>query len=212
MRRFVIESVLKSGGAVVLAVAALVGTPPAWSSSLRPVNLPQMVQQSDRIVVGRAVSEWTGRDERGFPATRTTFEVSQVLKGGPLQKIEIKQLGVTKVQPDGLATWIDGMPRYKQGTEYLLFLNPDSIFGFTMPVGAFQGAFEVQRAEPGKKAVLNGIGNANLLLGLEPEDLARLGLTADKFPFVSRGRGPLHLDELTGMVERLGGIGKGVSR
>jgi hypothetical protein len=210
MRRFSFQSVLRKGGPVVLAVTALVSAPPAWSSSLRPVNLPQMVQQADRIVVGRAVSEWTGRDERGFPATRTTFEVSQVLKGGPLRKIEIKQLGVTKVQPDGLATWIDGMPRYQQGSEYLLFLNPDSIFGFTMPVGAFQGAFEVRQAEPGKKVVLNAIGNANLLLGLEAEDLARHGLTADKFPFVSRGRGPLHLDELAGMIERLGG--KEVSR
>lgn len=210
MRRMPFESVLKRIGPVALAMAALVTAPPVWSSSLRPVNLPEMVLQADRIVVGRAVSEWTGRDEHGFPATLTTFEVSQVLKGGPMQRVRVKQLGVTKVQPDGLATWIDGMPRYQQGAEYLLFLNPDSMYGFTMPVGAFQGAFEIRVAGPGKKAVLNGVNNANLLRGIEAEDLARLGLTPEAFPFVSRGRGPLHLDELAGMVERLSG--RGVSR
>ncbi len=212
MSRIPFESVLKRIGSAVLAMAALVTAPPVWSSSLRPVNLPEMVQQADRIVVGRAVSEWTGRDEHRFPATITTFEVTQVLKGGPLQRIEVKQLGVTKVQPDGLATWIEGMPRYQKGSEYLLFLSPNSIYGFTMPVGAFQGAFEIRLAGPGKKAVLNGVNNANLLRGLEAEDLARLGLTPEAFPFVSRGRGPLHLDELAGMVERLNASGRGVSR
>ena len=138
MRRKAKQSVLKIFGPIGFAVSILLIAPPVWSSSLRPVNLPQMVQQADRIVVGRAVSEWTGRDERRFPATITTFEVSQVLKGGPIQRIAVKQLGVTKVQPDGLATWIEGMPRYQQGSEYLLFLNPDSLYGFTMPVGAFQ--------------------------------------------------------------------------
>src|SRR5881409_635554 len=134
MRSFPMERVPRRLGPVAIAAAAFVIAPAAWSSSLRPVNLPEMVLQADRIVVGRAVSEWTGRDEHGFPATITTFEVSQVLKGSPLQRIEVKQLGVTKIQPDGLATWIDGMPRYRQGSEYLLFLRPPSIYGFTMPV------------------------------------------------------------------------------
>lgn len=189
--------------ALVTAALSLVATEPAWCSSLTPVNLPDMVRQADRIVVGRAVSEWTGRDGRGLPATVTTFEVSRVLKGGPWRRIEVKQLGVTRVQPDGLAAFIEGMPRYRPGAEYLLFLSPDSVLGFTMPIGAFQGAFEVRAAEPGRKAVLNGLDNANLLRGLEAEDLAGLGLTPDAFPFVARGRGPLPLEEMARMIERL---------
>src|SRR5262245_36136686 len=157
-------------GFLILVAVVLAAASAAEASSLPPVNLPEMVQQADRIVVGRAVSEWTGRDQHRLPATITTFEVSQVLKGGPIRRIEVKQLGVTQTQPDGLAVWIDGMPRYQQGAEYLLFLNPDSILGFTMPVGAFQGAFEVRPAERGKKSILNALDNANLLRGLEAED------------------------------------------
>ncbi len=197
---------------IAFAVAGLGIAFPIWASSLRPVNLPEMVRQADRIVIGRVLSETTGRDERGFPATVTTFEISRVLKGGPWRRLEVKQLGVTKVQPDGLATWIDGMPRYRPGAEYLLFLKPDSVLGFTMPVGAFQGAFEVRPAEPGQMAILNELDNANLLRGLEAGDLARLGLTPDVFPFVTRGRGPLHLEEMAAMVARLSGGEKGVSQ
>jgi hypothetical protein len=211
MNRASLTPLRKFPGFALLIAIALAATSTARASSLPPVNLPEMVRQADRIVVGRAVSEWTGRDQHRLPATITTFEISQVLKGGPIGRIEVKQLGVTQAQPDGLAVWIDGMPRYQQGAEYLLFLNPDSVYGFTMPVGAFQGAFEVRPAERGKKSILNAVNNANLLRGLEAEDMARLGLTPDRFPFVSRGRGPMHLDEIAGMIERLGD-GKGVSR
>ena len=197
--------------AVATVTASLAVAVVSWCSSLVPVNLPEMVRQADRIVVATAVSEWTGRDDRGIPATATTFEVAHVLKGRPLVRVEIKQFGVTKVQPDGLATWIEGMPRYQKGSEYLLFLKPDSVLGFTMPVGAFQGAFEVRPAGQGKKAIVNALNNANLLKGLEAEELSRLGLAPESFPFVSRGRGPLHLDEMERMVERLDG-GKGVAR
>src|SRR5437867_1329315 len=177
--------------AVVATVAAALAVPVvSWSSSLVPVNLPEMVRQADRIVVATAVSERTGRDNRGIPATVTTFKISQVLKGAHVAQIEVKQFGVTKVQPDGLAAWIEGMRRYQQCSEYHLFLKPDSVFGFTMPVGAFQGAFDVRPAGPGKKAIVNALGNANLLRGLETEDLARLGLTPESFPYVARGRGP----------------------
>lgn len=188
-----------------MAVAGIALTTPAWSSSLVPVNLPEMVGKADRIVVARAVDQWTGRDERGIPANITTFDISRSLKGGPLRTLRVKQFGVTRVQPDGLAAWIEGMPRYEKGREYLLLLGPDSRLGFTMPVGAFQGAFEIRAAGGGRKAAVNGVGNANLLRGIDEEGLARLGLAADEFPFVTRGRGPMHLEELETMIGRLVG-------
>jgi len=196
-------------GAAALVIGAAL---PAGAASLRPVNLPEMVERSNRIFVGRAVDEWTGRDERGLPATVTTFEVSRTLRGGPLSSVKVKQLGVTSVQPDGLATWIEGLPRYRRGAEYLLFLAPDSRIGFTSPVGAFQGAFEIRTADRGRKAALNGLNNANLLRGVGAEERSRLGLTPERFPFVSKERGPLYLDELAAMVERLTKGGGEVSR
>jgi hypothetical protein len=198
--------------AAAVAALAVIAAAPARAASLEPVNLPQMVRSADRIVVGRVVAEWTGRDERGIPATLTTFEISRSLKGSPPGQIRVKQFGVTEVQPDGLAAWIDGMPRYRKGAEYLLFLKPDSIYGFTAPVGAFQGAFDVRAAGNGRKAVLNGVDNANLLVALDAEELARLGLSEESFPFLSRGRGPLHLEELAEMVQRLQRAEQGVSR
>jgi hypothetical protein len=186
-----------------LVVAPLFAVAPVWSASPLPVTLPDMVKRADRIVIGQAVDEWTGRDEHGIPATITTFEVDRALKGGPPRILKVKQFGVTRVQPDGLASWIDGMPKYRRGAEYLLLLKPDSAIGFTMPVGAFQGAFEVRPAGGGRKAAVNGLGNANLLRGIDEEGLARLGLHPSEFPFVSRGRGPMRLEELEAMIGRL---------
>jgi hypothetical protein len=188
---------------VGLAVAAIALAPPAWSTSLLPFTLPEMIGKSDRIVVALAVDEWTGRDEHGIPATITTFDISRSLKGGPFRTLKVKQFGVTRVQPDGLAAWIEGMPRYERGKEYLLLLGPDSRLGFTMPVGAFQGAFEIRDTGGGRKAAVNGIDNANLFRGIDEAGLARLGLAAGEFPFVSRGRGPMRLEELETMIGRL---------
>jgi len=179
----------------------------AWSASVLPVNLPEMVRSADRIVVGRAVEEWTGRDEHGLPATITTFQISRAMKGGPLQTVRVKHVGVTKVQPDGLAAWVDGMPRYRVGGEYVLLLDRESRLGFTAPIGLFQGVFEVRPAGAGRRAATNGVNNANLMRDVGAEDLERLGLTTDRFPFVSRGRGPLHLEELVAMIERIQAAG-----
>ena len=194
--------VLRITGFVVAVIAIAT---PARASSLVPMNLPEMVGKADRIVVARAVDEWTGRDERGIPATITTFEISRALRGGPLRSLRVKQFGVTRVQPDGLAAWIDGMPRYERGREYLILLPPDSRLGFTMPVGAFQGVFEIRPMGGGREAAVNGVDNANLLRGLDEAGLARLGIAADEFPFVSRGRGPMRLEELEALIARLAG-------
>ena len=196
-------------GVIVLALGAAI---PAWTASLRPVNLPQMVERANRIFVGRAVDEWTGRDERRLPATITTFEVSRTLKGRRQEIVKIKQLGVTEIQPDGLAAWVEGMPRYRRGSEYLIFLMPDSTIGFTSPVGAFQGAFAIRTAERGRKAAVNGINNLNLLRDIDGETRSRLGLVPERFSFVSRGKGPIHLEEFTAMIKHLRERGEGVSR
>src|SRR5437867_11141686 len=124
--------VLRITGFVVAVIAIAT---PARASSLVPMNLPEMVGKADRIVVARAVDEWTGRDERGIPATITTFEISRALRGGPLRSLRVKQFGVTRVQPDGLAAWIDGMPRYERGRGYLSFVPPERRLGFAVPVG-----------------------------------------------------------------------------
>jgi hypothetical protein len=188
---------------LAIAAIALMNATPAWSTSLLPVNLPEMVGAAHRIIVGRAVDEWTGRDEHGLPATITTFAISRSLKGGPLQTVRVKHLGVTRVQPDGLAVWVDGMPRYRIGGEYVLLLDRDSHLGFTAPVGLMQGVFEVRPAENGRRAAVNGVNNANLVRDLEPESLQTLGLSTERFPFVSRGRGPMHVEDLLGMIEQI---------
>lgn len=186
-----------------VALVAAGGAGPAWSISLLPLNLPEMVGAADRIIVGRAVDEWTGRDEHGLPATITTFQINRALKGGPLQTVRVKHLGVTRVQPDGLAAWVEGMPRYRIGGEYVLLLDRDSRLGFTAPVGLFQGVFEVRTADNGRRAAVNGVNNANLVRGLEPDRLETLGLSSERFPFVGRGRGPMYLDDLLAMIDRI---------
>ena len=190
-------------GTVGVFVLLLASLTPAGSTTLLPVSLPELVDGADRIFLGRVISEWTGRDEHGLPATITTFKILEVLKGNLPTELSVKQLGVTEVQADGLATWVDGMPRYRLGFDYLIFLPADSSLGFTSPVGLFQGAFTVHLNSSGTPVATNSINNANLLLGVGSEELLQLGLTPEAFPFTLKGRGPVPLTEILEMVQKV---------
>ncbi len=190
-------------GTVGFFVLLLASLTPAGSTTLLPENLAGLVDGADRIFLGRVISEWTGRDEHDLPATITTFKIMEVLKGNLPEELPVKQLGVTEVQPDGLATWVDGMPRYRLGFDYLIFLPADSSLGFTSPVGLFQGAFTILQDSSGIVVATNGINNANLFLGVGSEELIQLGLTPETFPFTLQGRGPVPLTEILGMVQQV---------
>jgi len=150
---------------ILLFLAFLFPFTPIWGTMVLPLNLKQMTKQAEKIFVGRCQESAVELDENGIPATYVRFQVLQPLKGvSEGETVLIKQYGVLKeplqVREGEKAIVplksISLSPKgYRPGEEYLLFFYPESILGFTSPVGAGQGKFEVLTDKQGLKVVQN---------------------------------------------------------
>ena len=141
---------------------------PSGATSLRVMNLEDLVGHSQRIFSAVCQSVASGFDENNLPYTSYSFLVTDSIHGVANQQVVvIKQFGLAEpIQLDNGVTQlsrIEGMPRYLPGQEYLLFLNQDSRLGFSSPIGLLQGAFRVQGLGT-SRTVINGMRNANLLI------------------------------------------------
>lgn len=143
---------------LVLSVSSILIHPGEYlhATTVRLVSLDQMVKAADRIFVGKCVSVESRRDEYGLPATYVTFVVIERIKGPVGGKITIKQIGAGTFG----ALKIPGLPTYAVGEEVLLFLHPNSQYGFTSPVGLHQGKWRVLESSPGKKMLQRSFGGS----------------------------------------------------
>ncbi len=179
-----------------LAVLALAGTLEA--TSVRIVNLEEMVGYSDRVFYGRCVGAAEAEGRAGFSVIEYTFEVVEGIKGvSSGQRVTIRQVTAGKQGALG----IPGMPGYRQGQKLLLFLHGDSRLGLTSPVGFTQGVFRLIQEGDGLKAV-NGVGNSNLTHALTRERGIQMGLTKTQYDELSRSE-PVPLTTLASAVRQI---------
>jgi len=184
------------------------------ATSLKVVNLEDLVGHSQRIFSAVCQNVSSGLDENNLPYTRYSFRVTDSIHGVANQQVVvIKQFGSSEpIQLDNGVTRvsrIEGMPRYTPGQEYLLFLNQESRLGFSSPIGLIQGAFRV-RGQGTSRTVVNGMRNANLLIDTRKSIQQR---ARERQQNLSRPapvslpdevvRGPVSYDNLTRLVRGL---------
>jgi hypothetical protein len=184
------------------------------ATSLRVMNLADLVGHSQRIFSAVCQNVSSGFDENNLPYTRYSFRVTDSIHGiANQQVVVIKQFGLSEpIQLENGVTRvsrIEGMPRYLPGQEYLLFLNQDSRLGFSSPIGLIQGAFRVQ-GRGTSRTVVNGMRNANLLIDTRKSIQQRV---RERQQNLSRSapvslpdelvRGPVSYDNLRGLVRGL---------
>ncbi len=187
---------------------------PLGATSLRVMNLADLVENSQRIFSAVCQSVSSGFDENNLPYTRYSFRVTDSIQGVANQQVVvIKQFGLAEpIQLDNGVTRvsrIEGMPRYVPGQEYLLFLNQESRLGFSSPIGLIQGAFRVRGQGP-SRTVVNGMRNANLLIDTRKSMQQRV---RDRQQNLSRSapvalpdellRGPVSYEKLSRLVREL---------
>lgn len=161
----------------------------AWGMMVLPLDLSQMSRQAGRIFVARCHGVEAGLDENGIPSTFVRLTVLDGIKGVETgDELLVKEFGDSRGLPpvaEGQSAIVPmkGMSlasgTYRPGSEYLLLLYPESSLGFTSPVGAGQGRFEVSEGGPaglagsaGLKTAVNPLGNRFLkALGNGPVDL-----------------------------------------
>lgn len=160
----------------------------AWSTSsiqattVKVANLQDLIEQSDRIFLGRCLTKEADTSTKA-PFTRYTFEVIDRVKGVGGNTVTVRQLGLTEpvTMADGKvrAGFIPGMPIYEPGKEVLLFLIKESPIGLSSPSGFGQGVFRVVRYGD-KRSVINEVNNTNLGRGLSPDWLRSKGLPEER--------------------------------
>ena len=169
------------------------------AASVERINLFEMVRAADRIFWGRCLQAEPGREpSTGLPVTTYTFEVLRGLKGAQAEEsIRFRQLS------GGPVGDIRGLPEFSPGQEILLFLYPDSRLGLTSPVGLAQGMFRVGKGgRRGGQAVLNRVGNANLLHRASSSQIRGSTLSAEEQAAL-RPAAPISLDRFESVVRRI---------
>ena len=170
------------------------------ATSVRPVNLPEMVGLADRVFYGVCLgSRDTVEESSGFAVKEFQFRVISAIKGvDEGEVVTFRQLSGR--QQTGFV--VTGMPSYSKGASVLLFLHGDSRLGLTSPVGMLQGTFEPVQLSDGTVGFLNAAANQNLSYGLSETQAAEAGLSLPDLERLRSGE-PLRFGELAGFVRRI---------
>ncbi len=107
-------------------LVSLIGpaAPGAEATTLLPMTAEALADQADLIFTGTAVrSEVVLSKDGTFPFTYVTFSVDEALKGSTGGDLTLRFLGGSTGREQVVA---EGMPRFKVGERYLLFVTGDS--------------------------------------------------------------------------------------
>ncbi len=174
------------------------------ATSVRVANLQNLIEQADRIFVGKCLSVESS-ETNNIPFTAYTFEVLWKIKGVNTDTVIVRQFGLTKPMAIGSGVArvmiIQGMPQYKQGQQYLLFLVRESAIGLSSPAGLFQGAFLSTR-----KGFVNSMNNRNLSRGLSASWLQAKGLSEQQVShMIALKKGPIDAQLFLRILKNLSG-------
>ena len=170
---------------LVIVALASVALPAHAVSFLRVQQLPELVEESTRAVMGEVVEVRYGFDEQRLHSTWVTLRVADALYGdvpGPGGLLTFKIYGAPQPLEDGSRIFLDGTPMYTAGQRYLVLLIRESRWGFTNTAGLYQGAFllddanRVRRLDPhdemfgegGLVTLLGGDGTTEVQPGRQP--------------------------------------------
>ena len=135
------------------------------AASVRRMSLQEIVDTADRVFVGKCIDVRTGTDEHGLAVTHISFSVIEAIKGRYGRIVTIKTIGGG---PGSLR--LADMPVFTEGEEVLLFLYPESRYGFTSPVGLYQGKWTVETSPSGKKQLRPTLLGATAYRGIDGAD------------------------------------------
>jgi len=109
--------------AIASAVLVFGGVRPAWSSTVAPADVTQIVASASAIVHATAISSashWN--EDHSLVVTDTRFRVHETLKGEPAATITVRVPGG---QVGKLLVEVPGVAGFAPGAEVVLALAPD---------------------------------------------------------------------------------------
>lgn len=139
----------------------------ARASSIVPVDLDKMSRKAGKIFYGRCIDVQVGKDENGALATMITYEVIRGVKDADASTVSFKVFGNATSDGTGQSVTTVGMTSFYPGREDVLFLYKESPWGFTSPVGLWQGDFSVVRSNTGPRLAMAGDQKNNTALNMK---------------------------------------------
>lgn len=179
---------------LLLAFLLLLGQS-AQATSVKSQNLVDLIQYSDRIVVGTVTSVSDGFDKSNVPYTEVTLNVSDNIRGKAGETLTFRQFGLKEPREINGRTYLgtspDGWPAWHERERVMLFLGkPAHLTGLRTTVGLQQGKLSLIHGQ-----LSNSARNAGMFehmkveaSGLTPEQVALLdsrGQAIDANPFIS---------------------------
>lgn len=184
----------------LLVAIALVSVPVASATSLVPRNVVDLIQLSERILVGDVHTVRDGFDAGGVPYTEIGIEVDDTLKGAASATYTFRQYGLLapKELPGGrlhVGVSPEGWPRFSEGERVVLFLySAAEQTGLRTTVGLYQGKLTIERG-----LAENAIQNANLFHNVE---VAGAALNAAERALLDIRSGPVDAGTLLSLVRK----------
>ncbi len=170
------------------------------ATEVTPRNVEELTGLAKRLFYGRCISVSEIFLPDAISYTEYTFEVISTLKGNMGKTVTFRQYGLLHPVklPDNTIFLgnVTGMPVYKEGQEYLLFLLADSRLGLTSPAGLFQGSFKILKNYHSEKFAVNSVNNSGLLRGVPPAKKALLKKTSR----TSMANGALELHDFMQLI------------
>ena len=147
--------------ALLLAgVGVPVFAPGVEATTVKQLSLEQMVRGSQRIILGRCLSQetyWNKTRTRILTATR--FAVTEDLKGDSRGVATVVTVGGTM---DGLTQVVSGTPKFRENEEVLLFLEAGK-GSYWILMGLSQGMFRIATDRRGMKVAYHGSSGLHLV-------------------------------------------------
>lgn len=141
--------------AVLLASSVLFFGHPVQGTVLKRLNLEKLWESAGTVFYGVC----TKLDSNDSDTIIYTFSILRAFKGHSSSSVTVRM--------HKRASSLARVPTFRPGQEVVLFLYPESAYGFTSPVGFGQGTFHVIPGHNGRRMVVNELNNKGLFSGMD---------------------------------------------
>ena len=190
----------RSGSHACVALLALMWMAmPGHATTVRPMNIVDLIDNAETIVAGRVERVSDGFAANGMPYTEVTIRVLDRFRGAESERYTFRQFGLSapRTMPSGKVYLgrPESWPTWNVGEVNLLFLYQKArMTGFQTTVGLGYGKLGM-----GNGVAVNTYDNFGLFANV-PID--RTKLSADEQQMFNTRNGPVNADTLRNFVRR----------
>lgn len=185
---------------VPVLLALLCAVMPSSATTVRPMNIIDLIDNAETIVAGRIEKVTDGFTADGMPYTEVTVRVLDRFRGAHDDHYRFRQFGLSapRTLPNGkvyIGGRPEGWPTWNVGEVSLLFLYQKArVTGFQTTVGLGYGKLGM-----GNGVAVNAYDNAGLFANVQ---IDRSKLSADEQKMFDAKNGPVSANTLRSFLRR----------